>query len=79
MVGAPPVVRLITTSHAALIFGSELAEQLRILRRAAVLRVARVQVHDRRARLRRADRRLGDLLGRDRQVRRHASACGSSR
>jgi hypothetical protein len=50
----------------------ELVEQGRILRRAAVLGIARVQVHDRGARLRRADRRLGDLGRRHRQVRRHA-------
>src|SRR5262245_5876075 len=51
--------------------GAELAEELRILRRAAVLRVARVQVHDRRARLRRAERRFGDLVGSNGKVRRH--------
>src|SRR5205814_4494978 len=49
----------------------DLAEELRVLRRAAVLRIAGVQVNDRCARPRRADRSLGDLLRRDRQVRRH--------
>ena len=55
----------------ALDVGRELAEVLGILRRVAIGRIARVQMHDRGARLRRADRGIGDLLGRDRQVRRH--------
>ena len=46
-------------------------EHLGVGRRPAVLRVARVQVHDRGTRLRRAERALGDLLRRDRQVRAH--------
>ena len=39
------------------------SERLRRLVGPAVLRVARVQMHDGRAGFRRADRRVGDLLG----------------
>jgi hypothetical protein len=69
---------LITTSLAAAICAQELVEQLRVLRRAAVLRVARVQVHDRGAGLRRADRRLGDLGRASPAGTATCSACGSS-
>ena len=62
MVGAPPVVMLTTTSAGGLDLGQEALEHLRVLRRAAVLGLARVQVHDRRAGLRRADRALRDLV-----------------
>ena len=50
MVAAPPVVKLITTSLRRAMAGRELAEVLRVLRRPAVDRVARVQMDDRRAR-----------------------------
>ena len=49
----------------------KLHEHVGIRRRLAVLRIARMQVDDRGAGLRRANRGLGDLAGRDRQVRRH--------
>ncbi len=49
----------------------ERREGLRRLVRPARLRVARVQVHDGGARLGGADRRVGDLVGRHRQMRRH--------
>ena len=49
----------------------ELHEDLRVGRRPAVTRIARVEVQDRGARLRRLDRRIGDLTRGDRQVRRH--------
>ena len=47
------------------------SERLRRLVGPAVLRVARMQMHDRGAGFGRAERRVGDLLRRDRQMRRH--------
>ena len=49
----------------------ERRERLRRLIRPAVLGIARMQMHDCRAGLRGADRRIGDFARRDRQVRRH--------
>ena len=51
--------------------GGEFAEVLRILRRVPVDGIARVQMDDGSARFRRADRGVGDLARRDRQMRRH--------
>jgi hypothetical protein len=71
IVGAPPVVMLITTLHAGLDLLQERLERRGTLVGPAVLRIARVQVDDRGARLVRADRGFGDLVGGDRQVRGH--------
>ena len=64
MVGAPPVVMLTTTLRALLDHLEERRERLRRLVGPAVLRVARVQVDDRRAGLGRADGGVGDLARR---------------
>ena len=71
IVGAPPVVMLITTFVRSLDLLQERLEGLGRLVGAAVLRIARVQVHERGAGFGGGDRGLGDLLGGDRQVRRH--------
>ena len=57
----PPVVMLITASSARLDLGQELREDVRVGGRPAGLRVAGVEVEDRRAGLGRGDRLLGDL------------------
>ena len=71
MVGAPPVVMFTTTSERCLITLRKRREGLRRLVGPAVLRVARVQMHDGGAGFGRADRGIGDLLGGHRQMRRH--------
>ena len=71
MVGAPPVVMFTTTLERCLITLQERREGLRRLVGAAVLRIARMQMHDRGARFGSADRGIGDLLRGDRQMRRH--------
>ena len=71
MVGAPPVVMFTTTFERCLMTLQERREGLRRLVGPAVLRIARVQMHDRGAGLGRADRGIGDLLGGHRQMRRH--------
>ena len=62
MVGAPPVVMLMTQSRALLDDLEERREGLGRLVGLAGLGIARVQMHDRGAGLGRADRRVGDLL-----------------
>ena len=62
MVGAPPVVMFTTTSERCLITLRNGREGLRRLVGTAVLRIARMQVHDRGAGLGRADGGVGDLL-----------------
>jgi len=52
--------------------GQKGREGVRVLCRTTVLGVARVQMQDCGARLRRLDGLRGDLVGRDRQVARHA-------
>src|SRR5258708_7662900 len=59
--------------------GQELPEQLRILRRAAVLRVACVEMHDRRPGLGGFDCGAGDLVRSDREIRRHAGRVDGAR
>ena len=71
MKGAPPVVRLITAFVDCLMRGRKRAKASGALIGTAGLLVPRVQVDDRGAGFRRADRGLGDLVGRDRKVRRH--------
>ena len=64
---------------AALDIGRELAEVPGILRRVAVDRIACMQVDDRRTGLGGADRGVGDLLWRDREVRRHRRRVDAAR
>jgi hypothetical protein len=71
MVGAPPVVMLMTCVRALLDDLEEGRESLGRLVRLARLRVAGMKVDDRRAGLCRADCRVRDLLRRDREVGRH--------
>ena len=77
MVGAPPVVMLMTQFERCLMTLQERLEGLGRLVGLAGLRVARMQMDDGRAGLRRADRRVGDLLGRHRQIAATWTACGS--
>ena len=65
------MVMLMTASQALLDARQELHEDVGDGRRPAVLRVARMQMQDRGAGLGRGDRIARDLVGRDRQVRRH--------
>ena len=78
MSGAPPVVMLITQSRAPLDAAGGSAETPRTLVGPAVLRIAGMQVDDGRARFGGADRGIGDLFGRDRQVRATSTGCGST-
>ena len=72
-----PAVRLSTTSTSGRADPLDhLAVEGRVARAAAGQRVADVDVHDRRARLRGLDRRVGDLRRRDRDA---LAACRSCR
>ena len=77
MVGAPPVVRLMTQFERCLMIFRNGAKASGRLVGLAGLRVARVQMYDRRARLGGTDRGIGDFLGRHRQVPATSKACGS--
>ena len=79
MVGAPPVVMLTTTPERCLITLRKGAKASGRLVGPAVLRVARVQMHDGGAGFGRADRGIGDLLRRSPADAATSTACGSSR
>ena len=71
MYGAPPVVRFTTAFVDCLMRGRKRPNASGVWSGLPGLFVARVQMHDRRSGFGRADRRLGDLFGRHRQVGRH--------
>ena len=79
MVGAPPVVMFTTTLERCLITLRNGAKASGDLIGPAVLRIARMQMDDGRARLGRADRGIGDLLRRSPADAATSTAYGSSR
>jgi len=71
MKGEPPVVRFHDHVRALLDDLQEGLEGFGGLVRTAILGIARVKMHDSRAGLRRAQGRLSDFFGRNRQMGRH--------